>query len=518
MMFIVLHNDGVVSSILDEALEPVSLFDTGNPVPITLKTIAQTNRKTLVVWCHEHLKEHVNSEAFETIFHHERIFASYNPSTTDYLPKQLGYVERSFFLKVNKTVTYPTWLMSSHIGGLNTEVLRNLTRHLNHNESFDYFLLSLAKRAMVEGLFCYSEHKLLTSKPTEVITTPQASKQELFKFVRQHYKWVWVIFLAWCYAIFERKTSVFSVLKCVFYKRLKTDFNLETIAIQSTKREIENKSIDVIIPTIGRKKYLYDVLQDLAKQTHLPKNVIIVEQNPQSNAVSELDYLLTEIWPFTIKHTFTHQPGVCNARNIALSQVESEWTLLGDDDNRFKSNLIESLFKAIEKYGVTVASTVYLQSHEAQTFFKTAQTSIFGSGNSIIKSELIQKTAFNLNYEFNYGEDSDFGMQLRHLGEDVIFLADVSITHLKAPMGGYRTKIKQQWEDAAIQPKPSPTIQLLYQTYFTKQQLLGYKLLLFLKLLKANGFKNPIAFKKRFKKQWQQSVLWSQKLKQQQHA
>jgi hypothetical protein len=30
----------------------------------------------------------------------------------------------------------------------------------------------------------------------------------------------------------------------------------------------------VIIPSIGRKQYLYDVLQHLAKQTHLPLNVI----------------------------------------------------------------------------------------------------------------------------------------------------------------------------------------------------------------------------------------------------
>jgi hypothetical protein len=40
---------------------------------------------------------------------------------------------------------------------------------------------------------------------------------------------------------------------------------------------INQQTLDVIIPNIG-KNYLYDVLQDLAKQTHLPVNVIIVDK------------------------------------------------------------------------------------------------------------------------------------------------------------------------------------------------------------------------------------------------
>jgi GT2 family glycosyltransferase len=53
--------------------------------------------------------------------------------------------------------------------------------------------------------------------------------------------------------------------------------------VKSSLAVVGNKSIDVIIPTIGRKQYLYAVLQDCA-QTHLPVNVIIVEQNPQEDS------------------------------------------------------------------------------------------------------------------------------------------------------------------------------------------------------------------------------------------
>ena len=517
-MLILVHNKDTVTSVLDEALQSVSRFQLGESVPQTLKLIAEQSRNTLVVWCHEAILEHLNVNALSAVFHHQRIFATYNPTNQNYLPEQIGYVERSFYLKINKVVTFPTWLMSSLVGGINTEVLLNLTGRINYKENFNYFLVSLAKRAMVEGLFCYSEPKLLKTQSNINVEIQKASKYELFKFVKQHYKWVWTLFLAWCYAIYERKASVFSVIRSLFYKQLKSDFDLESITIQSTKKQIAEKTIDVIIPTIGRKNFLHDVLKDLAKQTHLPNNVIIVEQNPQPKSVSELDYLLNESWPFKIKHTFTNKPGVCNARNIALLEVESEWTFLADDDIRFKSTFFEESFKELNKSGLAVLNYLCLQPNQKQTYFKQHQTTVFGSGSSVVKSEALKDIKFNMAYEFGFGEDSDFGMQLRFKGEDVVFIPNLKITHLKAPFGGYRTKIKQRWEDEAIQPKPSPTIQLLYQTYFTKRQLQGYKLLLFLKQFKAYGYKKPITFKNQFAKQWNQSVLWSNTLKQNNNA
>ncbi|WP_238567211.1 glycosyltransferase family 2 protein [Jejuia pallidilutea] len=290
---------------------------------------------------------------------------------------------------------------------------------------------------------------------------------------------------------------------------------MQNIPITSIKKVIQNKEVDVIIPTIGRKNYLYDVLEDLSHQTVKPKNVIIIEQNPIGGSVSELDYIINEEWPYNIKHIFTHQTGVCNARNLALAEVTSEWTLLGDDDNRLNNTLIEDLFSRLEHHGATVGTTVYLQPNEDQTYLKTAQTSIFGAGNSIVKSYVLDTVKFNMAYEFNYGEDNDFGMQLRQLGHDVIYFADVKITHLKAPIGGYRTKVQQLWENDTIQPKPSPTIQLLHQTYFTIQQQLGYKLLLGLRSYKNSTGKHPLKNIKHFKKQWERSVYWCQKLKSQ---
>ncbi len=187
---------------------------------------------------------------------------------------------------------------------------------------------------------------------------------------------------------------------------------MNSIVVQSSKEVVCEATIDVIIPTIGRKIYLYDVLKDLALQTHLPKQVIIVEQNPMEGSESELDYLKNENWPFKIKHTFTHQAGACNARNLALSKVESEWVFLNDDDNRFEANLIKKTIENIIKYGEKCITTSYIQPHEKSQHFSVHQTGIFGSGNSFVKTELLRKVSFDKALEFGYGEDTDFGLQL----------------------------------------------------------------------------------------------------------
>jgi len=446
-MIIVIHNNHMVSSIVNKQFQPVSNVVLNKSITKTVWQLAEAFPEDLIIWCHEAYKDLINVSELDAIFHHKRVLATFNPTTADYLPEQIGYIERSYYLKVNKEVSFPTWKMSPLIGGVHAQVLLNLKKELPRSSKFGYVLISLAKRAMVEGLFCYSEPKLLKKDTSTSLKTKNANNYELFKFVKQHYKWVWVFFLFASYVIYEKRFPLLPLLKSFFYRQLNYQFNLEAIPIKSTKKVVENKQIDVVIPTIGRKKYLYDVLKDFAMQTLLPKNIIIVEQNPDKTGSSDLDYLTNKSWPFNIKHTFTHQTGVCNARNVALGQIESEWAFLADDDIRFDRNLLKNSLLEAEKYGVTVLNYLCLQPHQKQTYFKTSQTTVFGSGSSMVKSSSIKAHKFNMAYEFGFGEDSEFGMQLRNSGDDVIFFPNLKITHLKAPIGGYRTKVKKLWDD-----------------------------------------------------------------------
>jgi glycosyltransferase involved in cell wall biosynthesis len=488
-------------------------FEFKKSVAEGLSHIAIKNPNSKIVWCRTDCKDVLNIKELCTLFHHDKLLLSFNPSSSNYISKAIGYVDESLFINVNKKVSFPCWQMSSIVGIVHASVLIELKNKIPFDSDFDYYLHSVAKLAMPLGLLCYSEPQLLRESNKK--ETSNVSNYILFRFVKQHYKKRWVFLLFFNLFLYERKLVLLAFLASFFYrKRNSGNINLENIKATSSRNVINKKTIDVIIPTIGRKDYLYDVLQDLTKQTHLPLNVIIVEQNPDIASVSELDYLKNQSWPFFIKHIFTHHAGACNARNLALNQVQSEWIFLADDDIRFENDFIYETFENINKSGVKAVSIKCVQNKEKSIFKPVYQWGSFGSGCSFVERKAIEKCDFNMGFEFGYGEDNDFGMQLRNLGQDVLYLSEPQILHLKAPMGGFRTKPSLAWHNDKIQPKPSPTVMLYQMKHNTRQQNLGYKTILFFKYYNRQQIKNPVYYLIHYRKQWNQSVLWANQLNQ----
>ncbi|MFV8342113.1 glycosyltransferase family 2 protein [Flavobacterium sp. XS2P39] len=478
----------------------------------SLMLLAKAYPDAILVWCHASLREQLNILEIENLFHHQKLLLSYNPSDTLFLDKSIGYVEESPFIKINKSVTFPTWQMSSVVGAIHSSVLLALKDEVRYDKNFDYFLCSLAKLGMRKGLLCYSEPKLLKENSNSLSIKTNA--YILFRFVKQHYKTQWTFLLLLNLLLYERKFPVVPFICSLFYKnRSKANIDLDSVTARSSRKIIEKVTVDVIIPTIGRKNYLYDVLMDLKSQTHLPTNVIIVEQNSNEGSESELDYLIDEIWPFIINHTFTHQTGACNARNIALQQISSEWVFFADDDIRIENNLIQKALEEIEKFGVKAISIKCSQKKKDPKERVVFQWVTFGAGCSFVFSDSLKNCKFKMGYEFGFGEDGDFGMQLRNQGCDILYLPEPEILHLKAPVGGFRTKPELQWQKDSIQPKPSPTIMLYQILNHTQEQVRGYKTTLFFKYYKYQTIKNPSRYFINYKKQWKRSVLWANELK-----
>ncbi len=474
--------------------------------------LAKDFRDEKLVWCHCDYKEILNKEELDTLFHHDKLMFSYRPDESNYFGSVLGYVDQSLFINVNKKVSFPTWQMSSTVGFIHASVLIEIKDSIPFENDFDYYLSSLAKLCMPLGLLCYSEPKLLKEQLIEYRSN-DATIGTLFKFVKQHYKIQWVFLLLFHLMIYERKFFFFPFLFSFFYKnRTKINVDLDNIKVQSYRKVIDQAVIDVIIPTIGRKGYLYDVLKDFSKQTLLPKKIIIIEQNPKEGSSSELDYLTNEKWPFEIQHIFTHQAGACNARNLALNQTQSEWVFLADDDNRFGADLLSDIFSKIEKYGNSVVTTFYPQKNEIEKYTRVIQWPTFGAGNSFVRRAFLDNVRFNMGLEFGYGEDGDFGMQLRNQGHDVLYLPEPKILHLKAPVGGFRTKPILQWHNDSIQPKPSPTVMLYQISHNSSAQINSYKTTLFFKYYRLQKIKNPFSYYITFQKQWKRSLFWANEL------
>lgn len=510
-MIIVLHHHNSVVKILDKDLEILG-FPSEKSIADTLFLLAKKYPKKLIIWCNESYFDALNHKELAHIFHHHKIMASWSVAKKGYFPPQIGYVEDSPFLKINYETTYPTWHMSADVGGLYADVLNSVDFKDYTATNFDYFLVSFAKRLMREGLLCYSDKRLLLQKGSETRTSRQASTYIYYKFIKEHYRFRWVFIALLCNLIYEKRVDILPLLASFTYRKKSTlNHKISGIPIKSTLVTDKKKEIDIIIPTIGRKKYLKDVLVDLSKQTLLPKQVIIVEQNPDPNGKSDLDFLTNQDWPFIIVHHFIHRTGACNARNLAISETQSDWVFFADDDNRLRPETLEEALTILSKLGAKAITSSYLQKDEKKTDLTVRQWSTFGAGNSFLQGDIARAIQFDLSFEHGYGEDMDYGMRLRNSGVDVLY-HPFDILHLKAPVGGFRKPVKKPWELANEIPKPSPTIMLFRRKHTTEKQLKGYKLLFFIRYYRKQSTKNPIAYLKKMQSYWNSSVKWSKKL------
>jgi glycosyltransferase involved in cell wall biosynthesis len=510
-MIVILHKNNKVVDVFD-CKSKKAIQVTNSELVTAFFEIAKQFKDRLIIWCVDYLKDFIDYKEFSYLFQHKLIMASYNLSESFYIDEQIGYVESSPFIKINRKAKYPTWLMSSSIGGINSNVLCCFNQNDYRNETFDYVLNSIAKRGISNGLFCYSSPKLLNTHP-ESFQTIKTSKCQLFKFIRQHYKGRWAFLTLFNSCVYEKRLFLLPFITSYFNTKKLNNPVFKNIKVTSKIKDNRDFNIDVVIPTIGRRQYLYDVLKDLSNQTLLPKNVIVIEQNTEIGSATELNFIKDESWPFKINHKFINQTGACNARNLALSLIESDWIFMADDDIRFENEILEIALKEITTFGLSAATLSCLRKGDKEMRTNTMQWNTFGSGCSIISNQVASKIRFDIAYEHGFGEDGDFGMQIRNLGYDIGYIPKCNILHLKAPLGGFRTIITQPWDKDKIQPKPSPTIMLFNlknQSFF---QINGYKTILFFKYFKLQNNKNPFSYFFQMKKRWKKSIFLANQLK-----
>lgn len=506
-MILLVHQHGeVLSRVLKKDIE-MEL----KPMRCTeaLWEMAEKHPEELICWVEESCLADLNITGFEEVFQHDLIMASYAVKS-HFLPETIGYVDQLPFINLKPSVRYPTWRMSSDVGGIKGKTLLSFKEVLYKEKNFHHLLNSIAKLGQQNGLFCYSDPGLIATAPKAVIIA-KADNKALFSFVYQHYKTIWSFLLFFCLVKYEKRFPLISLLSSFTKsKHFQKDVNLS--AINSPPEIVYNKTtplIDVIIPTLGRSDYLKKVVEDLSHQSILPNRVIIVEQQPDIHSPSEIEDFLAKNWPFKIIHIFTHKTGACMARNMALEKVESEWIFFADDDIRLEKDVLNNTLEEARRFQVGCVNINCKQPGEDTIFHKVKQWGSFGSGTSIVKSHFAKRCSFPIIYEYGYGEDTDFGMQLRNIGCDIIYHPEVSILHLKAPGGGLRQKPILEWEKEELQPKPSPTLMAFAFRFYTPQQLTGYKVSLFLKYYFKQKELNPIKYIRLMKKRWTQSEKWA---------
>lgn len=509
-MILIVHKKGSVNYIKDTVSGLLIQYNSNDFIK-TFDHLCQNFTDEIILWCELDIVPHLDLDVCKDIFINNKIMSSYGVES--FFTSMIGYVDNSPFVKVNLNVKYPTWIMSGCVGGISAAAYLHLNISIKNYYNYEIFLKSIAKIGISNHLFCYSDNRFL--KKNTVLNeslSPKFSLGDIFNFIATHYSKRWVLIFFLNLFIYERKFPFWSFLKHSCVRKFEYRPTHEFIFKKYQNKKYAKPTIDVIIPTIGRSHLIENDLCYFAAQALIPNKIIIIEQQPIINASSELSDIVKKEWPFVIEHYLIYKLGVCNARNLGLSKTTADWVFLSDDDNEFAPDLLSRIFEQIEMFDADAVTVSYLQKDEFKEFDKVKQWTSFGAGNSLVKQKVLKNIEFNTSYEFGYGEDKDFGMQIRNAGADIIYLPTPEILHLKAPIGGFRTKFELPWHKDEVQPKPSPTVMLYYLKNKTPQQINSLKTILFIKYYFKQITKNPIKYIKLMNFKWDRSVFWAQQI------
>lgn len=92
--------------------------------------------------------------------------------------------------------------------------------------------------------------------------------------------------------------------------------------------------ISVCISTYRRTDQLRTLLADLAQQTELPSEVVVVDNDAEGSAREVIDAALAENSSFPIRYSIQPQKNISLCRNDCIANASAEWLAFIDDDER----------------------------------------------------------------------------------------------------------------------------------------------------------------------------------------
>lgn len=305
-----------------------------------------------------------------------------------------------------------------------------------------------------------------------------------------------------------------------------------------------NPTVSYIIPTMLRQDFTLMLLEDLKKQTYLPKQVVVVDATPENQRDESLYNPAN--YPFEVIFQWQTTKGSCRARNEAIAFCTADYIVFGDDDIRIPSDFIENHIRLLQTYMAGACNGLDIRAdHQKQVLsdldeklkkfgdkrWKVGATSNFSNANSCVKKEYVDALNGNdINFDGGYGEDNDFGISLVKMGVHVLFNPFSANLHLKPPAGGYRfwgsqagkrgkKRKVQPWElDTPVKrilPVPSPTVMYFIQKHFNERAIQEYSIKYFvLHLTKGRKIEFPRKLIRLPYKivQYKKSVFYAKKL------
>ena len=292
-----------------------------------------------------------------------------------------------------------------------------------------------------------------------------------YVFLRKNFHYAWVIYVVLLRVLTFHNPirEVFNFFKTKNIKRFDYSLNHESHSGYTdfkSKLLEENPLISVVIPTLNRYKYLYDVLKDLENQTYKNFEVIIVDQTDAFQAV------FYEGWNLNLHYWFQEEKALWRARNEAIKYSKGRYILLYDDDSLVASDWIAEHLKTLDYFDADLSSGVSISTVGAEvpkhySYFRWSDQ--LDTGNVLLKRVIFEKIGlFDQQFEKQRMGDGEFGLRAYLAGCKNISNHSAKRIHLKVSQGGLRQM--GSWDGwrpkKFFGPRPVPSVLYLSRNYF----------------------------------------------------
>lgn len=115
----------------------------------------------------------------------------------------------------------------------------------------------------------------------------------------------------------------------------------------------------IIIPALNEAKYLPHLLEDLASQTYLDFEVIVVDGHSIDDTVRLAQGYASQLPDLQI--IYSKRRHVCTQRNLGADHAKADWLIFMDADNRLPPYFLQGIKYRLESESVDIA-TCWLQS------------------------------------------------------------------------------------------------------------------------------------------------------------
>jgi succinoglycan biosynthesis protein ExoM len=199
------------------------------------------------------------------------------------------------------------------------------------------------------------------------------------------------------------------------------------------------QQVSICVPTFQRNDRLLAVLQDLARQTRLPDQVVVVDNDPGGGAKAVVEQYRAAGQPFRVDYDVQPVPNIAITRNRTVELATGDWMAFIDDDERAPPNWLWELLHAAEVFhadgvlapvepqvppsapGWIRRGRFYEWPHQPEGAQVPLDCMRFG--NVLLRSDRLraENGPFDSRYGLTGGEDTDLLVRLVHKGAKIVW-------------------------------------------------------------------------------------------------